>query len=236
MSQDNDLDAIVARADPDRWLASRFVQDAEARADLIALYAFNNEIARAPAVASQPLIGEMRLAWWREALEEMSEGRPVRRHPVAQALAEAIRRRGLPHEGLDALVDARLRDLDPWPLTPDEAEAYVDATAGRLMALAARVLSPQADPRAVIHAARAWGLAGLWRLGGRLPASWTAGEVRERVDGALRRSRVELIGLPVAAFPAAAYATLSRAYVRGRAPSELGRRARITLAVALGRP
>ena len=235
MSQDNDLDAIVARADPDRWLASRFVADGEARADLIAVYAFNNEIARAPAVASQPLIGEMRLAWWREALEEMSEGRPVRRHPVAQALAEAVRRRGLPHEGLDALVDARLRDLDPGPLNPDEAEAYVDATAGRLMALAARVLSPQADPRAVIHAARAWGLAGLWRLGGRLPASWTAGEVRERVDGALRRSRAELIGLPVAAFPAAAYATLSRAYVRGRAPSELGRRARITLAVALGR-
>ena len=236
MSQDNDLDAIVARADPDRWLASRFVADGEARADLIALYAFNNEIARAPAVASQPLIGEMRLAWWREALEEMSEGRPVRRHPVAQALAEAVRRRGLPREGLDALVDARLRDLDPGPLNPDEAEAYVDATAGRLMALAARVLSPQADPRAVIHAARAWGLAGLWRLGGRLPASWTAGEVRERVDGALRRSRAELSGLPVAAFPAAAYATLSRAYVRGRGPSELGRRARITLAVALGRP
>ena len=235
MSEDTDLDAIVARADPDRWLASRFVAEEAARGDLIALYAFTNELARAPAVASQPLIGEMRLAWWREALDEIFEGRPVRRHPVVQALAEAVRRRSLPREPLESLVDARLRDLDPWPLGEGEAEAYIDATAGRLMALAAHSLAPEADPQAVVHAARAWGLAGLHRLGGRLPADWGGDDVQARVAAALSVSRTELAGLPVAAFPAVAYAALSRAYASGRAVSELGRRARITLAVARGR-
>src|SRR5579875_635817 len=125
---DGDLDALVRRVDPDRWLASRFVSDAEARADLVALYALNYELSRAAEVASQPLIGEMRLAWWREALEEAFEGRPVRRHPVALALADAIRRRGLPRADLEALVDGRLRELDPWPLAEAEVESHLNAT------------------------------------------------------------------------------------------------------------
>ena len=41
-----DLEQTVRRSDPDRWLASRFITDADMRADVIALYAFNNELAR----------------------------------------------------------------------------------------------------------------------------------------------------------------------------------------------
>jgi len=233
MSDSDDLDALIRRVDPNRWLASRFATDAEARADVIALYAFNHEIARAAEVASEPLVGEMRLAWWREALAEMFEGRPVRAHPAAQALAEAVSRRGLDRAELDALIDARLRDLDPWPLTAEEAEGYIDATAGRVMTLAARILAPDAGADAVRHAARAWGLAGLHRLGGRLPAGWSA-DVRFRVDEALTRARVDLRDLPVAAFPAAAYTTLSGPYAAGRAPGELWRRMRLTAAVLSG--
>ena len=234
MADDTDLDAQVRRADPDRWLASRFIGDIEVRSDVIALYGLNLELSRAAEVASQPLIGEMRLAWWREAVEEIFEGRTVRRHPIAQALTQAIRRRALPRAGLDALIDARLRDLEPWPLEPDEVEAYVDATAGGLMALAAMALVPEADPTAVRHAGRAWGLAGLARLG-RLPAGWGGAEVRGRVAEALARARSELRTLPVAAFPAVAYAALARAYARGRELPDLGKRLRLTWAVARGR-
>ncbi len=81
-------------------------------------------------------------------------------------------------------MDAHLRDLDGWPLGADEALDYVDATAGRLMALAAALLAPEAEPSSVRHAARAWGLAGLYRAG-RLPAAWTAREVRRRVGEAV---------------------------------------------------
>src|SRR5665213_4336185 len=122
MSDDEDLDALVRRTDPDRWLASRFIADPEARADVVALYALNYELSRAAEVASQPLIGEMRLAWWREALDEIYEGRPVRRHPAALALEAVVRRRGLERSGLEALIDGRLRDLEPWPLAEDEVD------------------------------------------------------------------------------------------------------------------
>ena len=231
---DGDLDALVRRVDPDRWLASRFISDAEARADVIALYALNYELSRAAEVASQPLIGEMRLAWWREALDEIYEGRPVRRHPAAQALAEAVRRRGLERAGLEALVDGRLRELEPWPLGEDEVFDYLDATAGCLMTLAAQALAPGAgvDLR---PAGRAWGLAGLLRRGGRLPPGWEADAVRAVASEALEAANSELRRLPVAAFPAAAYAALARPYAAGGAPTELSKRLRLTWATLRGR-
>src|ERR1700761_6769468 len=77
-----DLDALIRRVDPDRWLSSRFIADPAVRAEVVAVYAFDNELARAPRVASSALLGEMRLTWWREALEEIYEGRPVRQHPT----------------------------------------------------------------------------------------------------------------------------------------------------------
>src|SRR3954469_8491687 len=105
MDSDDDLDGLVRRTDPDRWLASRFVADAPARADLIALYALNYELSRAAEVASRPLVAEMRLAWWREAIEEAFDeaagGLPGRRHPAASALALAVGRRALPRGGLE---------------------------------------------------------------------------------------------------------------------------------------
>ena len=235
MTEQDDLDAQVRDADPDRWLASRFIGDADARADVVALYAFNNELARAPLVASQPLVAEMRLAWWREALAEIFEGGRVRGHPVAGPLAALAGRRQVTRETLEALVDARLRDLDGWPLKAEEVLAYIDATAGRLMGLAAQVLSPEATEAQVIQAGRAWGLAGLFRLGDRLPLDWSPEDVRRRVAEARAIASPQLRQLPVAAFPAVAYATLSRAYANGARPSELDRRARMTIAVAFGR-
>src|SRR6516165_2591981 len=119
-SDPEDLDALVRRVDPDRWLSSRFVADADRRADVIAVYAYDHELARAPRVASNPLLGEIRLTWWREVLDEIFEGRPVRRHPTAQALAGAVRRRGLQREPLEAMVEARYRELDAAPLSEAE--------------------------------------------------------------------------------------------------------------------
>jgi 15-cis-phytoene synthase len=87
----SDLDDLVRRVDPDRWLSSRFIADPLRRADVVAIYAFDHELARAPKVASNPILGEIRLTWWGEALDEIYEGREVRRHPTAQALARAVR-------------------------------------------------------------------------------------------------------------------------------------------------
>jgi phytoene synthase len=227
------LDDLVRRADPDRWLASRFIADARARADVIALYAFNHELARVADTVREPLMGEIRLTWWREAIEELAAGKPPRAHPVIEALAAA----DFPLANLERLPEGRFADLDREPFEDDDALfKYLDATAGAMMALAALRLDPAAQPEQVRGAARAFGLAGLWRVksaGGRtrLPLDWTPEDVRLRLAAQLTAARSELAKLPVAAFPAVAYAALAK-------PRDIGgieKRMRLTLSVLGGR-
>jgi phytoene synthase len=54
MADTETLDDLVRRVDPDRWLASRFIADLKARADVIALFAFNYELARVAGGVSTP--------------------------------------------------------------------------------------------------------------------------------------------------------------------------------------
>jgi phytoene synthase len=217
-----DLDALIRRVDPDRWISSRFIADAQARADVIALYAFDHELARAPKVSSNPLIGEIRLTWWREALDEIFESKPVRRHPTVEALAEAIRRHGLSRDALEALIEARYRELDPEPLTEADALEWVRGTGGGVAVIAAGLL----DPKGEAEEARAAGAA--WALGRR--AAEGPG-LKPALDQELKIARASVKRLSAQAFPAVAHAALTG---RPRA-SELAKRLTVTLAVARGR-
>lgn len=97
---------IVAKSDPDRFAAA-LMAPLQPRADLLVLYAFNSEVARAPWVTEEPMLAEMRLQWWRDAVEEIYTGTPVRKHEVTTPLAEMLCRRDLPRKMIDALIDAR---------------------------------------------------------------------------------------------------------------------------------
>jgi len=218
----DDLDAMLRRVDPDRWLSSRFVADPGRREDVVALYAFDHELARAPAVASNSLLGEIRLTWWREALDEIFESRPVRHHPAAQALAQAVGRRGLARDLLEGMVEARYRELDPAPMGETEALDWARGSGGAAARLAVWVLDPATDAGLAEAAGAAWA------LGRRLGRD--AG-LRPAFERLLGEARGASRGLSVAAFPAVAHAALA-----GRPDvSELRKRLRITLAVARGR-
>ncbi len=217
----DDLDDLIRRVDPDRWLSSRFVGDAALRADVLAIYAYDHELARAPKVASNPILGEIRLTWWREMLDEAYEGRPVRHHPTAQALAAAIARRGLPREPLEAMIDARYRELDATPMEAKEALAWARDTGGRAAELAAMILAPGEDPGPARAGGAAWALA---RRAAEAPA--LAGISRKTMDGA--RKAVRALAAP--AFPAVAHAVLA-----GRRRGPLADRLRVVFAVARGR-
>lgn len=124
----------VRRSDPERFLTCLFAP-AERREALFALYAFNQEVAKTRAIVSEPLLGEIRLTWWREAIAEIYEGMP-RQHAVVQALAEAVRTHDLPRAPLERLIVTRGRDLLPEP--PADLPAlldYADGTAGTLTGL-----------------------------------------------------------------------------------------------------
>jgi 15-cis-phytoene synthase len=235
----DDLDEAVRRADPDRWLSSRFITDPAKRADVVALYAFNQELARIAGGAREPMVAEIRLTWWREGLDDLMAGKPARGHPVMQALAQAIQRNNLAAAPLEALADASFDDLEPGRFADDAAlERYLDATSGAIMALACAI-SGGVDAGQLRPAAHAWGLAGLIRRRAagvdRLPESWSASEPLTRARQALAAGRASIAALPVEAFPAVAHMALAGGYLAGRELSELEKRARLTWAVLRGR-
>lgn len=205
------LAVLVERGDPDRWRAAMTAPPV-ARPGLMALYAFNVEIARAPWLASEPLLAQIRLQWWREALAEIAAGDPPRRHEVVEPLADTIRAARLPIGLFEAMIDARLTDTEPAP-HPDRAALlrYLDATTGNLMELAARHLgAPDAALPVVRDFARGAGAAALLRAlpelraRGRtpLPADTTPADLaREGLD-ALTRARARRAEVPSQAAPA----------------------------------
>src|SRR5258707_12809015 len=60
-------EALLRAADKDRFLTTLFAP-AEHRDALIALYAFNVEIARVREVIREPVAGEIRLQWWSDVI------------------------------------------------------------------------------------------------------------------------------------------------------------------------
>ena len=232
-----DLEDAVRRSDPDRWLASRFIADLGRRADVMALYAFDHVLARVPHQVTESLMGEIRLTWWGEALDEIYGSGPVRAHPSALALADAVRHRGLARAPLDALVEARFGDLHAEPFANAEgAVIYADQTAGALMQAAVQALGGPPNFHAAKLAGRAYGLALLAHrraIGGatRLPEGL---DVRPLVRDALAQARPGLKTLPLEAFPAIAYATVARRYAAGGRPTALEKQVRLVWAVAAG--
>ena len=130
--------ALVERADPLRFRAA-MAAPVPARQILFPLYALNVEVARAPWVTQEAMISEMRLQWWRDALEEIAEGRTVRRHEVVDALAGVLDADGA--RCLDGLIAARRWDVYKDGFE-DQAhfDDYINATSGHLMWTAARLL------------------------------------------------------------------------------------------------
>jgi len=156
--------AQARAADHGRWLCGLFAPET-ARRDLWTLLAFNAEIARTREVVREPMLGQIRLQWWREAIAEAYDGQ-VRAHQVMAPLADAIARHRPPRARFEALLDGRLRDLQDEPFESLAAlEAYAATTSGELSLLMLDLLG--VDDAAARDAAAAigtaWALVGLVR-------------------------------------------------------------------------
>jgi 15-cis-phytoene synthase len=136
--------ALVREADRDRYLATLFAPSKHREA-LLALYAFNVEIARVRDLAREPMPGEIRLQWWREVLggERQSEARA---HPVAAALRETLMRYKLAASLLVGLIDARTFDLYDEPMaTLADLQRYGAQTDAAVFTMAGQILGAAAD-------------------------------------------------------------------------------------------
>jgi phytoene synthase len=171
---------------------------------------------------------EIRLTWWREALDEIFAGGPPRRHPVAEALAAAVHRCCLPRARLEAMIDGQIDALD-HQFDEAAAVAWADAVEGSAAILAARIIDLDTPAEAAAAAGRAWGLA-LLRRAGAAPSEI----VDPLLVGALRQARRSARSLSVAALPAALPATLARFDLAGRTPAQLRKQLSLIAAVATG--
>ncbi len=152
----------VRHHDKDRFLASLYAP-AERRPFLFALYAFALEIGRVRRVVREPLVGTIRLQWWREALDG-TRAEEAGANPVMVALQDAARRSGLEVDPLIDAVEARQSEL--YGTSAVEAEAAVFVAAARLLAppvdlaavarQAARAVTFASDPRRSDEAAQAY--------------------------------------------------------------------------------
>ena len=204
------LDDQVRTTDPDRWLSSRFVSDPQARADLIALYAFEAELLAIPTRVTQPLLAEMRYVWWREQMDGVFAGVARKGHPVLEALTGLVARHGLDRTPFDALIEAHVGRVQG---EPHDLEAFYVGP----MQAAARLLAGPGHDTAVAAAGRVWGLVQTGQF--------------EAARDALPTAQGLARGLPVAAFPAVLPATLARS--PGAGP--LRKRVRLVVASVLGR-
>ncbi len=152
----------VRTHDPDRYLTA-MVAPRRARDNLMALYAFNTELARIPRLVSEPALGEFRLQWWRDALERM-DGTSTMGAPVADALNKAVAAHDLPRPLLLGMIDARSADLDGGGFADLQAlKAYLYKSEGAVFALSSRILGTTNSDigRTANAAALAFGLVSL---------------------------------------------------------------------------
>lgn len=212
----------VRAFDKERFLCTLFAP-AEARTALAALYALDLELSRIRTRVREPLVGFMRVQWWRDAIQGIYAGRRPD-HPVAAALTNAIHRYALPHEAFAPLLSARERELDGEVL-PDIAAliGHLQETTAPIATLALTVLGcgGSSDRQAAQDVSIGWGLTGLLRA---LPAD----------------ARARTLALPQAVAHAAALTQTDPSHAQARpqlrtAVTLLAATAREYLAAARGR-
>lgn len=154
-----DLRLTARSLDSDRYLASLFA-DGALQPALWALIILNAEIARTREMVTDTTLGLIRLQWWRERLNAITQGKINSDHPVLEFLSHT--RISFSADDFDNLIYAREFDLENV-LPSDQAgmNLYACATNTPLLNLFATVLN--IEQKEYDDLAIAYGLIGLLR-------------------------------------------------------------------------
>ncbi len=162
---DQSLTEDLKARDRERWLSILWAP-AGARPALVALNAYDLEQQRVVAEAREPMLAEIRLAWWREQLEHLSAGKPAPPQPLLRMLRDDARARGADLTDLSRMEEGFLPLLTEGRLEP---LAMAQARGAPLFRVAAGVIAgrPLSNPEATAAtcAGTRWALARLWRGG-----------------------------------------------------------------------
>lgn len=146
------LDLVIADVrlrDRDRYLAILYAPE-PVRPALFALHGLDLELASVVVGTTEAMIGEIRLAWWREALQGLDAG-TVPAQPLLQLAAAELLRHGISGAALAGLEDRWLGLIG----TTDIPASHIEG--GELLfALSARLLGGDAATGTALG--RAWAL------------------------------------------------------------------------------
>jgi phytoene synthase len=125
-----------------------------------ALFALDESLARILRTTREPMVGQMRLTWWHEALNRLDTAPPPA-EPVLQALAREVVPRGVAGARLAAMIDG-WEELLEAEIDGDAIGRHAAGRGGRLFEIAGELLgAAPTDPLA--SAGSGWALADLAR-------------------------------------------------------------------------
>lgn len=186
----------------------------EARAGLAALLAFDDTLGGLIRTARTPMLGQLRLAWWRDALAALDTRAPPA-NPVLQALAGEV----IPRVGGAALLPL----VDGWEALLDEPADFGNHASARgagLFGAAAELLEERSD--GLLAAGCGWALADV-------AAHWSdpvaAATPRALAEGAF--AKAFRTAWPLRTRALGALALIARADLRGVLPGAPSRVARL---------
>ena len=156
---------LVKRVAHDAYVVSLFAPR-EKRSAIWAIHAFNYEIAKIRETVSEPMLGEIRIKWWLDTIEEIYHGK-ARHHQVVQGLVDACKRFDLEKLEFQTLIKGRMTDLTNEPFRKiEDLCTYIDQTVTPLNRLILGVLTQTEAKnydRPISAASIGYGISGLLR-------------------------------------------------------------------------
>ena len=165
------MDWVSQIADPERRLALSYALRGS-RQPLALLWALDERLGAIVAATREEALGQIRLAWWRDALAALAEGAPAG-EPLLEALHEEVRAGRLAPPELARLPEGWTALLAPLPLDAAMLQFYAAERGAALFALSAAILG--ATYSSVESAGSAWALID---LGARVSDTRTAEAAR----------------------------------------------------------
>lgn len=164
--------------DVERRLVLTYMPTPAAAAALAALFALDDKLAETLRTTSEPMLGQIRMQWWQDALTKLDSAPPPP-EPVLQGIARDVLRDGVTGAEVGQIVDGWRVLLEP---ELDEAALRTHGERGQaLFSLAGRMAGAAAsDP--LVQAGEGWALAD---LSGKLSDPAEAGAARGMAEAAL---------------------------------------------------
>jgi phytoene synthase len=148
----------IVDIDPERDLILTYAP-AAGRAGLEALLALDDALAKLLRTTREPALGQMRLAWWREALEKLDRA-PAPAEPVLRGLEVEVLRHGVTGASLVPIVHGWEVLIEEEVLGEAAMRRFGEGR-GHLFVAAGTLLGSKSDPLAA--AGQGWALADLAR-------------------------------------------------------------------------